>query len=316
MTLDDAKSFLRRAFGAERLGHAYVIEGALRGEGSELALWLASLVLCEGEGAPCGACAGCRSVAERTHPDLGWEEPQKKSRILSVDQMRALQRRVFQTSFKGGWKVCVIAGADCMNMSSANAFLKTLEEPPNRTLFLLVTDRPQALLATIVSRCQRLVLGSVGDELDTERRTQLVDILSRPVGGVLTRLGRAHLILGLLEEVKAATAAEIKSEAGDDDTVSSEVEEARISAVYRERRTAIIRSLQYWYRDILLLVCGASADHLIYPEAESVLQELAQARTHAEALRDVATIEQIDERTSARNMSEQTVLEQALISLS
>jgi DNA polymerase-3 subunit delta' len=318
MTLDDAKGYLRGAFEAERMAHAYVVEGTLREEASQLALWLASLLLCEGgrDAAPCGACTSCRRVAEHSHPDLGWEEPQKKSRILSVDQMRQLQRRAFQTSFSGGWKVCVIAGADCMNIASANAFLKTLEEPPDRTLFLLLTDRPQALLPTIISRCQRLVLASLTDELDEARRAQLVGILSRPVGGVVTRLGRAHLILGLLEEVKAQVASEIKAEASDDDTVTSETEEARISSVYRERRTAIIRSLQFWYRDILLLVCGASAAHLVFPEAEAVLRELAQSRLHAAALRDVATIDTIDERLSARNMSEQTVLEQALLTLS
>jgi DNA polymerase-3 subunit delta' len=309
MTFDDAKTFLARAFEADRLAHAYVIEA------SALALWVASLVLCEHANG-CGSCRGCLSAIDRTHPDLGWEEPQKKSRILSVDQMRELQQRAFRTSFKGGWKVCVIAGADCMNVASANAFLKTLEEPPPRTLFLLLTDRPQALLPTIVSRCQRLELASDSEFLAPELREQLVGILTRAVGGVVTRIGRAHLLLGLLEEVKGRTAEEVKAESGGDDAITAEVEEARISSLYRERRTAIIRSLQFWYRDILLLVCGVSADHLAFPEAEEVLRELAGKRSHAEALRDITVIEHVEERLSARNMSEQTVLEQALLALS
>jgi hypothetical protein len=124
------------------------------------------------------------------------------------------------------------------------------------------------------------------------------------------------MLLGLLAKVKDETEAEIKEEVGSDDAISSELEQARISSVYRERRTAIVRTLQLWYRDILLLVCGVSEAELAFPEAVEVLCECAGKRTHASALCDVGVIEQLEERMSARNMSEQIVLEQAMLTLS
>ena len=80
-------------------------------------------------------------------------EPEKKSRVIAVDAVRALNHRIQTSSFAGGWKVAVIKYADRLNDQAANAFLKTLEEPPARTLLLLLTDAPQSLLPTVVSRC-------------------------------------------------------------------------------------------------------------------------------------------------------------------
>ncbi|MDA0710635.1 MAG: hypothetical protein O3B73_10555 [bacterium] len=83
---------------------------------------------------------------------------------LSVDQIRGLQRRFAYGAFQGAWRTVVILHADKMRAESANALLKTLEEPPPRALIVLVTSRPEALLPTIVSRCQFLRFPPVGPE--------------------------------------------------------------------------------------------------------------------------------------------------------
>ena len=166
MKVDEALACLDGARQAGRLAQGYVVEGPLRGEGMELAVRLLSLLFCEMSetaGAPCGSCRGCRQVTEHTHPDILWLEPQKKSRQISVEQIRDLQSRMYQTSYGGGWKAGVIVGADRLNIPAGNAFLKVLEEPPGQCLFLLLSEAPQFLLPTILSRCQRLSVGR--DEL-------------------------------------------------------------------------------------------------------------------------------------------------------
>lgn len=98
-------------------------------------------------------------IAARSHPDVAFLEPTGKARTIKTDPMRErIVGPMSATSYSGGWKVGVISGADRMQPQAANAFLKSLEEPTPRTLYLLLTDRPDAVMDTIVSRCQRIDL--------------------------------------------------------------------------------------------------------------------------------------------------------------
>jgi DNA polymerase-3 subunit delta' len=170
---------------ATRRGHALLIQGP-QGVGQfELALTLAQAWLCEGGGdpRPCGACASCKLVLSHTHPDLlvllpealreplGWAAAdegdagsedkagkRKPSKDIRVDEIRQAIAFAQTTSARGRGKVVVIHPAERMNGVSANALLKTLEEPPGDARLLLGCASPDALLPTIRSRCQALVL--------------------------------------------------------------------------------------------------------------------------------------------------------------
>ena len=152
MKIDEAYDCFRKSVEADRLAQAYLVIGPPRGAAGVLAERVLQLLFCESTDGPCGRCHGCGAVEAHTTPDVLWVEPQKKSRAISIEQIRDLQGRTFQTSVQGGWKGCVIVAADRMGAGAANAFLKTLEEPPPRSLFLLLSDTPNALLPTIVSR--------------------------------------------------------------------------------------------------------------------------------------------------------------------
>lgn len=120
--------------------------------------------LCESprDGNACGTCKTCRLLAAGTHPDrmLVTLEPNPKTGVMRreivVDQIRALSARLAMASQLGGWQVAVIDPADAMNTAAQNALLKTLEEPTDASLIVLVADQPWRLSATIRSRCQRL----------------------------------------------------------------------------------------------------------------------------------------------------------------
>jgi hypothetical protein len=135
MTVDQAYGYLGQSLAAGRLAQGYVIEAPPRGSGMELANRLMALLFCKDSAAPCGFCQGCKGVEKGTHPDLHRIEPEKKSRVIAVDAMRLFQQAFSRTSFAGGWKVGLIISADCCHASSANAFLKTLEEPPSKRCF-------------------------------------------------------------------------------------------------------------------------------------------------------------------------------------
>lgn len=142
-----------------RLPHALLIHEAPGAGGDWLAAWAAQLALCQNpERAPCGTCRGCVRAATLQHPDLTLVRPLEDSRQVRIEQVRELSAELALTSHGGGYKVGLITPADALNRFAANALLKTLEEPPPRTLLVLVATQPSRLPPTVVSRCQRLRL--------------------------------------------------------------------------------------------------------------------------------------------------------------
>lgn len=142
---------------AGRLPHALLIHEAPGAGGEWLAHWAARLALCErGAEAPCGRCTACRRTLAWQHPDLMRLGPLEDSRQIRIEQVRELAAELALTSHAGGYKVGILSPADLLNRFAANALLKTLEEPPPRTLLILVATQPSRLPATVLSRCQRL----------------------------------------------------------------------------------------------------------------------------------------------------------------
>jgi DNA polymerase-3 subunit delta' len=156
--LAPAMASLNAARKAGRLPHALLIHDSAAGAGGDwLANWAASVALClSPDEAPCGKCAGCVRVANNQHPDLVRVVPIEDSKQLRIEQVRELAQELALTSHQGGYKVGILSPADSMNRFAANALLKTLEEPPARTLLILVASQPSRLPATILSRCQKL----------------------------------------------------------------------------------------------------------------------------------------------------------------
>src|SRR6185437_9773544 len=148
---------LRGAHAAGRLSHALLIHEAPGAGGEWLARWAARMVLCSHpREAPCERCPACQRAAQGQHPDLMMVRPLEASTQIRIEQVRELSAELALTAHQGGYKVGKIGRADSMNRFSANALLKTLEEPPQGTLLILVATQPSRLPATILSRCQRV----------------------------------------------------------------------------------------------------------------------------------------------------------------
>jgi DNA polymerase III subunit delta' len=153
------------ALAAQRLAHGLLIHEDPGAGGLELARWIAQRVNCrEASRAPCGECQECRWIAADQHPDVSRLSPEGDSSQILIQSVRDLAAELSLTSHGRGYKVAIVSPAEAMNHFAANALLKTLEEPPKRTLVLLVTSQPSRLLPTLRSRCSRLRLAGPSRE--------------------------------------------------------------------------------------------------------------------------------------------------------
>jgi DNA polymerase-3 subunit delta' len=181
---------LKRALALDK-AHALLVHGPAGVGQFEMGLLLAQAWLCEAAGTaadrPCGHCDACRLVRQRSHPDLmlvvpdalrlalGWvgdddaqsraESKAKPSQEIKVDQVRAAIGAAQRTTGRGRGKAVLLYPADAMNLVSANALLKTLEEPGGAMRLLLCTAHPDWLLPTVRSRCQALLIDLPADEV-------------------------------------------------------------------------------------------------------------------------------------------------------
>lgn len=143
------------------IGHAYLLAGT-QGIGiSDFARHLSQGLLCQQQNRqsvlePCGQCTQCHQFSQQTHPDFFQVSVPEDKKEISVDQIRQLTDKIYSTSHQGGYKVALIEAVEYLNRSAFNALLKTLEEPPARTVLLLTTYHVGRLPATIVSRCRQI----------------------------------------------------------------------------------------------------------------------------------------------------------------
>ena len=236
MELDSAHGLIAKAICAGRPAHGYLVVGGVRGMALELALAVLRDLF-----------PGLPEEGLKTHPD-----------IVSVEAVHdKFIDPMAQTAFSGGWKAGVLVGADRLNAAGANAFLKTLEEPPAKTVFLLLTDAPEQLLPTIVSRCQRIDLPDAHEHLLRDPwRTNVLGVISDQSladakSGTLNRAVAAERLAGVLEAIKKQAEQEVKAElsaASQEGTELTEDEEnALISSRYREYRRDFLFTLMDFF---------------------------------------------------------------------
>lgn len=155
--LADAMAQVRHAAAQDRMPHSLLLLGA-PGLGVEfLAQWTLAFALCDAaDSRPCGACASCLLLKSDNHPDALVVRLEEDAKQIKVEQVRGLIEALTLKSYRGGYKVGLIEGAEALNANGANAFLKTLEEPTQNTLLVLSANPNHRLPATISSRCLRL----------------------------------------------------------------------------------------------------------------------------------------------------------------
>lgn len=160
------KKLLALALQRRQFSHAYLLEGPTDLGTEILARDFAAAILCTGENPPCRQCSSCRHVAAGTHQEFRWIQPDNpdKDTSLSVDTVRAMIKDIYMKPYEGDWKVYLIPRGEIMTFQAQNALLKTLEEPPDHAVIILITSQPEQLLPTVLSRCQRASFRPVSRE--------------------------------------------------------------------------------------------------------------------------------------------------------
>jgi DNA polymerase-3 subunit delta' len=157
-------SYIKNSIMSKSLSHAFIFEG-IDGIGKELiATSLVKALFCEAlEVDACGSCRSCKKLSNDNHPDYMEIEPDGKS--IKNAQIEDFQEFAIIKPYDSSHKIVIIKEADKMNASSQNRILKTLEEPPEHVIIIMITNNSEVLLPTVVSRCQILKFNGVSDAL-------------------------------------------------------------------------------------------------------------------------------------------------------
>lgn len=319
---------LRRSLQRGRLAHAYLFAGP-RGAGKEaVARALAKALNClEKEHDYCGRCDSCRRIDESVHPDIYWVRPESKGRRITIEQIRDFTKAVNLKPASARVKVGVVVDADCMGDEASNAFLKTLEEPPAQTVVVLLSNEPQRLLATTLSRCLKISFGQTTGRAESPWRAKILPLLAKFSPQGEQRITATYRLLAdivtLLREAHDSIRSRVEAEANLDryeelDTkVRERLEnqiEARIEGEYRAAREQMLEEVYSWFGDVLLCVEGADKKLLSHPDMIGSARRTAEGLTYAEACSKLDAIEQIRDSLQ-RNISEPLALEVGLLKL-
>jgi DNA polymerase-3 subunit delta' len=311
-----AFEYLRRAHQQNRLAHAYLITGPL-GSGKELlAADLASLV----NGTP------AKNVFSAKARDIFVARPESKSRRIVIAQIRDLEHALQMRASNGRRKVAIIPDADRLQTEAANAFLKTLEEPPKDSLLLLLSALPEALPETILSRCIAIPLepnGQLQRRNEEEKLVKLLQLASHEkrwtvqfAYGLAQEFQR--LLRGVREEVKCEIDEALKQEQmrykdATDGAWLEEREEyykALTESLYLQRRAGLLETLFVWWTDVLRENKGVTQRNL--PRARKETAALATRFGPAEILKRIRSLEELRDHLG-RNVHEALAIEVAFL---
>ena len=316
LTVEAAYGYLNKAATAGRLAHAYLIVGPTGSGKTELAARLVSLV----NGGMVES-----SLDALADENVRLVQPESKSRRIKVEQVRKLEGMLHQRAAEGKTKVGIVADADRLGEQAENAFLKTLEEPPDGSLLLLLTAFPEQLLDTILSRCITVSLRAPGGAMPGgEDGALLRQMLARAGAGagVSEALGMAKAFSDLLKTVKAG------AEKGEDAVHKKEQQtygkttdgrwvkgredyhKAVAQSHYLGRRSELLEILVAWFGDALRQQTGYG--RLDLPEDAAATAELARALPAADLSRRMAAVESL-RSDLATNVQEALAVEVAFL---
>jgi DNA polymerase-3 subunit delta' len=325
-TAEKSFELIKSAHERQRLAHAYLISGAIGSGKEELASRLISLV--NGSPDSGGMDLFGEPTEERILPldeqENGWVRiirPRSKSRQISIDEIRDLEHTLQLAAPSGETKVGVIVDADRMNEKAENAFLKTLEEPPDRTLLMLLTTKPQRLLPTILSRCVQVnLLG--GQSLDLNGGAELVTALNQAAkkgfGNPVTALQLKAVFSNFLDakksEVEAAAKAAAKEESATYKDATDGVwlkyredfHNAAAQAEYLDARGRYLDVILAWLADIIRIKNNTGG--LDFPDSAPLLKTLADSESILKISQRLDSLERLRQSLET-NASEQLALE-------
>ncbi len=316
-------SLLQASLRNGRLAHAYLFYGETRVGKLMTAVRLAQALNCEQLAQTetydsCGHCRSCLQIAARTHPDYFVIEPDSKAATpqIKIEQVREIEQQFIYRPLVGERKICLIDDADRLTIGAANALLKTLEEPPGDSLFILVTSRLHALPITIRSRCQAL-------RFTTPARTQVEAalILKRELPPADARF-LAVFADGRIGEALTVNVAEVRARQQECLTLvkvesltsSAAILSASESLAKTDRGGETLAWLARWIRDLVIVMVGGEQDQILHLDQLADLRRYAQ-RADVDTLLTLLNDIERTEQQATRHLNVQMALETTFLRL-
>jgi len=332
-----AVSLLQHSLQQNRLASTYLFYGP-RGVGKETtASVFAKALNCENlKDDACDKCNSCMRIGKKEYPDVLWISPEGASRSIKIEQVRQLEHISSWMPYEGKKKVSIIIDAENLEEAAGNALLKTLEEPSETSIFILISSQPEGILSTIRSRAQEIQFfnlssdiiqnllykkmefskaeseycsqfdsGSIEKALEfknkdlSAQRKLILDIFAKGSFANMTELmDRISEILDILKQFKKKFSAQFRKERGAQG-FTEEQEKAYVSGEYRKAVKRIPGLALSWYRDIIIFQATHNAARIINRDYLDSIRILENKFSINELQMKVATVEDI-----------QTVLEQ------
>ena len=286
-----AVSLLQRSLEKGSLAHAYLFTGPPHVGKMTLAVNLAQAVNCQTDEPPCGECSSCQKIIRQKHADVqftglisAFEKTESRSKTeIGIEQIRQIQHSASLPPFEGRYRVFIIDGAELLSIEAANCLLKTLEEPFEKVLFVLIVKDLRAVPDTVISRCQKLELMPLSvdevekeligrGDIDKQKARLLAKLCRGRIGWAISAAGDDALLMRYYEKRESIL-----------DIMNSGYEEcfayaARLARQFNQRRETVLNVLDLWlelWRDMMLLKAGF-AEAIVNIDIEERLSRLAE----------------------------------------
>ncbi|MCI9438882.1 MAG: DNA polymerase III subunit delta' [Lachnospiraceae bacterium] len=316
---EQIKEHLRNALSSGKVSHAYIINGE-KSSGKEFIAKVFSMALqCEKDGEkPCQECASCKKALSGNHPDI-IHVTHEKPNTISVDDIRTqVNATVAIKPYGAGRKVYIVGEAEKMNVAAQNALLKTLEEPPEYVVILLLTSNVSALLPTIVSRSVVLNMKPVSDDAVKDylcRQLQIPDYQAEVCAAFARgNIGKAKTLASSedFEKIKAEALSLLK--------YIQDMDFAEIVAAVKKITEYKLEINDYldicaiWYRDALLFKATNDVNHLIFREELQALRRTAQRSSYEGIENIIAALDTAKKRLDS-NVNFELVMELLMLTI-
>lgn len=301
---EQIKEHLQSALSSGKISHAYIINGEKSSGKEFIAKVFAMALQCEkGDGNPCHECHSCKQALSDNQPDI-IRVMHEKPNTISVDDIRTqINNDVAIKPYSSPYKIYIMNEAEKMTVQAQNAILKTLEEPPEYAVIILLTTNVNSLLPTILSRCVVLNMKPVADE---QVRKYLMEQLQVPDYKAEVCVAFAR---GNVGKAKALASSEdfdnVKNEALSLLKYIQDMELHEIVAAikkindYKLEINDYLDIMAIWYRDVLLFKATRDVNHLVFREEIQALRRVAQRSSYEGIEKVIEALEKAKNRLSA-----------------
>ena len=302
---DHLTEYFKKAIATGEVAHAYIIEGEMRSGKEFIARVFSEALLCEGEGEkPCGKCQSCLQMENNAHPDF-YNIVHDKPGLISVDDVRDQVVKDINTKpFKGKYKIYLINEAEIMNEVAQNTLLKTLEEPPEYVVIILLTTSKEKLLPTIQSRCVKLSLKPVEKKILKKYLMKEFKIPDYKADIAVSfsqgNFGKAKMLIMNEDFDKMKTEAVSLLKHISEMDAPDIMEAINKIKEYKYDEIDYLDIFSVWYRDVLLFKATNDVNDLVFKQEIQYIKSVAKKTSYEKIDDIVQALEKAKTRIKAK----------------